>query len=109
MTTSSIAIVVPPAELTHRNLDAFHAAVQPHVQDAAAPGIVLDLENMTFVNSAGLGAIVQLGKTLGEQDRRLALARPTRSVEKLIKVLGLNSMLPVFRGIDDASKHARNG
>lgn len=104
MTQPAAIIVSTPEDLNRNTLPGFQDTVEPHV-DGEGPGIVLDLESLNFVNSTGLGYIVHVGKRLSERGRRLALARPTRSVEKLIRMIGLNQVLPLFRSLPEASEH----
>lgn len=101
---SNAIVVSPPRDLNQRTLDEFRDAVEPHVE-AEGPGIVFDLDPLNFVNSTGLGYIVAVGKRLAEQNRRLALARANRQVEKLIRMVGLNQVLPLFKSLPDAAKH----
>ncbi|MDJ0975840.1 MAG: STAS domain-containing protein [Planctomycetota bacterium] len=104
MSTNTAIVLRTPDDLNRNTLPEFKELVEPHV-DAEGPGIVLDLEPLGFVNSTGLGYIVHVGKRLSEQGRRVALARPTKTVEKLILMIGLNRVLPVFKHLEDASRH----
>lgn len=110
MSNRSAIVLCPPKELNQHTLEGFQAEVEPHVAPlegppVARPGIVFDLGGLEFVNSTGLGYIVAIGKRLSEQDRRLALARPSKQIEKLIRMVGLNQVLPLFKGLPEASSH----
>lgn len=102
MTGPDIPIVAPPAELTDASLEGFEATLRPFVK-GAGPGLVLDLEGVVFINSTGLGYIVKLGMQLDRQQRRFALARPARQVERTIRLIGLDSKLPLFGTLEEAS------
>ena len=104
MTSTSIPVLTPPADLTHKTLGPFEADVEPH-RAAAGPGLVLDLSSVAFINSTGLGFLVHLGKQMAESDRRLALAGANRKVERLIRLVGLGEMLPLFKTVPDASRY----
>jgi anti-anti-sigma factor len=101
MAPTEIPVVTPPVELTDASLEGFEEAVRPHVQ-GSCPGIVLDLEAVSFINSTGLGYLVKLGMRLDREQRRFALARPVRQVERTIKLIGLDSKLPLFGTLEEA-------
>lgn len=108
MSTNTAIVLRTPDDLNRNTLPGFKETVEPHVE-GEGPGIVLDLEALGFVNSTGLGYIVHVGKRLSERGRRLALARPTRAVEKLILMIGLNRVLPLFKSLPEATRHVESG
>lgn len=110
VTNRRAIVVCPPKELNQHTLEAFEAEVEPHVapvegEDSARPGIVFDLRELEFVNSTGLGYMVAIGKRLSEQNRRLALACATKQIDKLIRMVGLNQVLPMFKALAEAAIH----
>lgn len=68
--------------------------------------IVLDLSNVEFIDSSGLGAIVAAMKSLGAE-RRLALAGLTPSVERVFKLTRMDSVFHVFPTLDGALHELR--
>ena len=108
MSTEDVRVLVPPKHLTRDTLDEFKAEVDPFVH-GEDPGLVFDMHGTDFLNSTGLGYIVNIGKTLSEQGRRLALARPTGPVERLIRMVGLDQMLPLHRTVEDAVAYVDGG
>ena len=63
--------------------------------------VVLDLQQVEFVDSSGLGAIVAAMKSMG-QGRKLALAGLTPTVERVFKLTRMDSVLPLYPTLDDA-------
>lgn len=57
--------------------------------------IVLDLAEMTFVDSSGLSAFVTAYRHLQERGGALSLRRPNSSTRKVLEITGLNRILPV--------------
>ena len=104
MRIGTVPVVAPPPELTDASIEAFERAVRPHVE-SDAPGLVLDLEGVRFVNSTGLGCFVQIGMELDASGRPFALARAERRVERVIRLIGLDSILPLFRSLEEASEY----
>tara|TARA_R110000787_G_scaffold38151_2_gene96363 strand:+ start:686 stop:1024 length:339 start_codon:yes stop_codon:yes gene_type:complete len=63
--------------------------------------VVLDLRQVEFIDSSGLGAIVATMKFLAPQ-RALILAGLTTGVEKVFKLTRMDSVFSVFSTLDQA-------
>ncbi|MEM6372758.1 MAG: STAS domain-containing protein [Pseudomonadota bacterium] len=63
--------------------------------------IVLDLSEVQFIDSSGLGAIVASMKHMGSS-RKLALAGLTPTVEKVFRLTRMDSVFSVFSTLDGA-------
>lgn len=68
--------------------------------------IVLDLSNVDFIDSSGLGAIVAAMKNMGT-DRRLALAGLTPTVARVFSLTRMDSVFSVFPTLQDALAELR--
>jgi anti-anti-sigma factor len=51
--------------------------------------VEIDLGDITFIDSSGLGALVRLRKEAGVQDSSLFLTRVTPSTDRLLRLTGL--------------------
>lgn len=69
--------------------------------ETGAGVVVLDLGQVQFVDSSGLGAIVASMKAMGKE-RTLALAGLTPTVEKVFRLTRMDSVFPLFTSLDDA-------
>ena len=65
------------------------------------PMIILNLEQVEFIDSSGLGAIVAAMKAMGTP-RAMALAGLTPTVEKVFRLTRMDSVFPVFTSLNDA-------
>ncbi|AAV96636.1 STAS domain-containing protein [Ruegeria pomeroyi] len=63
--------------------------------------VVLDLSQVTFIDSSGLGAIVASMKQLGG-NRRLDLAGLTPVVDKVFRLTRMDTVFNLFTTLDDA-------
>ncbi|WP_299722163.1 STAS domain-containing protein [uncultured Tateyamaria sp.] len=63
--------------------------------------VVLDLSEVQFIDSSGLGAIVASMKHMGAS-RKLALAGLTPTVEKVFRLTRMDSVFSVFSTLDGA-------
>ncbi len=69
--------------------------------DGGSDVVVLDLSEVQFIDSSGLGAIVAAMKHMG-QSRTLALAGLTPTVEKVFRLTRMDSVFKVFSTLDGA-------
>jgi anti-sigma B factor antagonist len=60
--------------------------------------VILDLSNVTFIDSSGLGAVVAVRKSLGP-DRPLELASLTSAVEKVFRLTRMDSVFPIHPSV----------
>lgn len=68
--------------------------------------VILDLSKVDFIDSSGLGAIVASMKNMG-QDRKLALAGLTPTVDKVFRLTRMDSVFSVFETLDGAVEGLR--
>jgi anti-sigma B factor antagonist len=64
--------------------------------------VVVDLDGVTFVDSAGLGELVAAHQRTWEQGGRLCVARPRAKVLDLIHLTRLHEVVPVHDDLDEA-------
>ncbi len=64
--------------------------------DEGVVRIVIDLSQVTFIDSTALGVIIGGVKRLHEHDGRLALVASSRPVERILDITGLDRVLTIF-------------
>ena len=69
--------------------------------DGGSETVVLDLSQVQFIDSSGLGAIVASMKHMGAS-RNLALAGLTPTVENVLRLTRMDSVFSVFSTLDGA-------
>jgi anti-sigma B factor antagonist len=63
--------------------------------EGALPILVLDLEAVTFIDSTGLGALVELHNASRESGQQLRLRRIPERVQSLLRITGLDALFAV--------------
>ena len=66
-----------------------------------AERVILDLSEVEFLDSSGLGAVVGSMKQLG-RSRRLDLAALTPTVEKVFRITRMDRVFRIYPSIEDA-------
>jgi anti-anti-sigma factor len=64
--------------------------------------IILDLSQTLIIDSAGIGIFIKLEKEITLQNRKLVVANASRSVEKIMYMCRLNSLIKITSSIDKA-------
>ena len=64
--------------------------------------VVLDLSDLSFCDSTGLGTFVGLHRQAISAGITLALAAPRKRVADLLQISGINQVVPVFESVDAA-------
>jgi anti-sigma B factor antagonist len=72
------------------------------VPSAENTRVVLDLSELHFVNSAGLGAFIALYRRCHELGGQVALANPRRAVGQVLRVTNLDRLMPIFPDVQSA-------
>jgi anti-anti-sigma factor len=73
-----------------------------YLHEAGVRHIVLDLENIKFVDSAGLNCLVDLLATVKKRHGRVGMAAATAHVEVLFKLTRLELVFTIRRSVIDA-------
>jgi anti-sigma B factor antagonist len=68
--------------------DAATRAMEPDLS------LIVDLAEVTFMSSAGLGALMSLAKMAKEGNGDFHLQRPSPGVRRLLEITGLTDVLP---------------
>ncbi|HOP08110.1 MAG TPA: STAS domain-containing protein [candidate division Zixibacteria bacterium] len=64
--------------------------------------VVIDLAGVEWMNSTGLGILIQGFTTLRNSDGQLKLARVTEKIRSLLKITKLASVFEAYETVDEA-------
>ncbi|MBD3328382.1 anti-sigma factor antagonist [Candidatus Peregrinibacteria bacterium] len=57
---------------------------------------IIDLTNLNFINSEGIGFLFQVHCTLSKRNVRVILIGPNKSVEDVLHVIGFHQVVDIF-------------
>ena len=63
-----------------------------------ADQVIMDLKGLTYIDSAGLGFLVNFNDRLQTRDQRLALSNLQPHVEKTFRIMHLDKILDIRQG-----------
>jgi anti-anti-sigma factor len=88
-------VIAPEGELDFARIAEFRDALSR--ADTAAVTIVVDLSSVSFIDSSGLGALVELHNRVRRENRRLAVVAPGGTAAAvLLNLSGLQNRMPIF-------------
>jgi anti-sigma B factor antagonist len=83
------------------SLETVHNFIQTLRPEPAAQ-LILDLSGVSFLDSAGVGALVQLFVHRRNLGKSFALTGLSRQSSAVIQVAGLNKLLPIHSSVEEA-------
>jgi anti-anti-sigma factor len=89
-------------------LDRFENGLEKALK-AGAKSLVLDCEELRYVNSSGFGELIRYFDRLREKGGTLVLTRVPPKVAIILEMLGLKSLIPITKGLDEAMTVAAAG
>jgi anti-sigma B factor antagonist len=69
--------------------------------DSGTPSVVIDLTDVSFMDSSGLGVIVRALKRCREAENDLDLVITNERVLKVFGITGLDQVIPIHSSIQD--------
>lgn len=89
-------------------LDKFEAGLEKAMEHGAK-SLVLDCEELRYVNSSGFGELIRYFDRLRAGGGTLVLARVPPKVAVILEMLGLKSLIPITTGLEEALAVAQKG
>lgn len=97
------AVVRPYGEIDVRTVPGLRRALDEAVSDAGGD-LVVDLANVTFVDSSGLGALLGRYRRM-PTGRRMILRGPRPHVRALLQLAGVPALMRVEDGAGESPGH----
>lgn len=83
------------------NAAAFESQCESCISEGFS-SLVIDLGNLTYVSSMGLGAIVKIAKQLRDQGGEVRICCLTGLVRQLFEITRLNQVFPPHESVESA-------
>jgi anti-anti-sigma factor len=64
--------------------------------------VLVDMSEVEFVSSIGLGMLTQVSRALAPEGKRVVLVAPNASVAGVVRTSRLDSVMPIAASLDDA-------
>jgi anti-sigma B factor antagonist len=83
------------------SIETVHNFIQT-LRPEPGPHLILDMSGVSFLDSAGVGALVQLFVHRRSKAQTFTLAGLTKQGNAVIQVAGLSKLLPIYGTVADA-------
>jgi anti-anti-sigma factor len=92
-------LVVLGGEIDYAAQRTIYAEIVQALEDCPdnTPAIAIDLGEVTFMDSSGLGALVQIRRQAIGRGQTVTLKKPPRQVLQLLEISRLNTLFPIER------------
>jgi len=78
---------------------------QTAVRADKSPTLILDLTGVPYIDSAGLGSVVNAHVSCANAGKKFAIVGMSERVRALFQLTRVESVLPIFGSLDEAEKH----
>ena len=102
----TITVLTVSGDLTSDQADSFRRACQDRFE-AGIHDVVLDMEYLTLLDSAGLELLLWLIDEVGQRSGRLKLVRPDETIRKILQITRLERRFDIHETIESAGKSLR--
>lgn len=72
------------------------------VREEPAPVVILDFSNVSYIDSSGVGALLQLLSGLQRAKRKLALASVSQRVMAVLEMTRVKGLFNIFASVEEA-------
>jgi anti-sigma B factor antagonist len=94
-------VLVASGQLTELECGEFLEAINSEFE-SGSPRVILDVRDLMYMSSAGLGALVSTHKRFSDAGRRLVLAGANLRVRKLLAITSLDQLIETADSVDEA-------
>jgi anti-sigma B factor antagonist len=93
---SDVVVIVPEGELDVARIGDFRVELSEAAAREPAQSVVVDLSSVSFIDSSGLGALLEFEHHLRRHKRELTVVAPEgTAVAVMLTLTGLRGRLPV--------------
>lgn len=97
----SLTICRASGKLSLETVNQFIQQLRPE----PAQHLVLDMSAVSFLDSAGVGALVSLFVNRRNHGKTFALAKLASQARAVVTVAGLQKLLPIYESVEEAAAH----
>lgn len=103
---NTVTVLTISGEFTADQADTFRRSCLDRF-DADIRDVVLDLEHMTLIDSAGLELLLWLAEEVAERSGQLRLVNPDETVQLILQITRLERRFDLHESIESAAKSLR--
>ena len=95
-------IILIDGEIDHHTAKELRKQTESAMIEMGGKNIIYGFEQVSFMDSSGIGMLIGRYKQLKAYDGKIALVGANEKIIEIIRLSGLLSLLPVFSSVDEA-------
>lgn len=99
-TADGVHVVALAGDIDHTTAGTFRQALPP--PDGSTPHTVVDFRDVTFMDSSGINVLVAANNAARSRGGSLRLAHTPTPVLDLLRIVGLDDLIPLYPTLEDA-------
>jgi anti-sigma B factor antagonist len=103
---NTVTVLTISGELTSDQSDSFRRACSERL-NSGIRDVVLDMEYLTLIDSAGLELLLWLADEVARKDGQVRLVKPDDMVQKIFQLTRLDRRFNIHDSIESAAKSLR--
>lgn len=100
--TGKTLVVSFSGELDHHTAENIRKKIDSYYDEKMLKNIVLDLDNLNFMDSSGIGLILGRYKKAMNNNGKLLLANASTRVKKILVMSGITKIIKIYDSVSNA-------
>lgn len=101
---NQIGILTPQGSITAQTVAEVKKHLEIYIENIELRGLILDCSEVEYIDSAGLGLVASVYKTMQKLNKKLALAHVNTRIMETLTLTNLNTILVIFDNVEAALK-----
>lgn len=103
VSNQTVKVITLAGQLDESNVDNFAPSVYQLIeQNPAGTNYILDIENLTYMNSKSIGYISDWYGKIASKQGKLLIAKPMANIKDILNVVGLDKVIPIAQTLEEA-------
>lgn len=97
-----IIIAEPEGDIDHHCAEEMRRKIEREIYISGADSLILDMHNIKFMDSSGIGFILGRYKTVSALGGALAIAQPSKEADRILSISGIYKLIKSYPTVEDA-------
>ncbi len=94
-TVDQVIIVTIKGEVDIYSVDTFRGSIE-ETFDQGARDIILDCSELTYIDSIGMGVLIEMRNKSQELGKKIAMKNPRPNIKKLLSLTGVDRIIEII-------------
>ena len=95
-------VVYPIGEIDHHSSEELRTLIDKHFENSYAKNIIIDFQNISFMDSSGIGMIIGRYKNASKSGGTVVVVNVKESLKKIFTLSGLGKIIKIYPTVQDA-------